>query len=647
MCDINRSERGAFLPIMALLAVVLIVFLGMPIDTGMLATTTGQYQHSAEFAVVSAMERYLESTANSRSGRFAEATTRANQILNEAQNLPSALGQGYFKVNQESFAVSANNDSGANGKLIPGNWDSATRAFTPVGSNAAANAMRIELRPREDAPLKTVFMRVLGIESNTFTVSAIAYASPLHVVAIADLSHSATYDTHWKTDIDTTVLRAPVGPIKRSEFALQVTSATPALPNSLSVDATKLGVSPRAIYDALEVGRPMLPPDYRAGRLSSVAVSRHYKEDVSTASVRTVAFNSGAESYVFNTVVAPEPLTSMTASLRRMQDLLMARNVDGDRMAILGADDDIHNVRVMGDLSVSPSVMVSPDLTDAEFASFRTAFQPYDPAGGDTVASYAARVAAVGFFPRSRNFNLPRALDRARVLLDDNRQPDVKEIVILLSSGISNCRNVSGASDCRTEDSSWIESSLNDADGIVQHASWMNPATTDRPISLHVLLMGTAEGASTLVKRYTSRDRADNLRHCMPDWLARQVGTTFVNSAWDSGADDYFFSSNRLYDMARATNALYFPLRACCSLNGCSCASGAELRAAIDFQASCSSAGGDLSLLTSFGNTEVDKYLEASRLLCDPFGRRKQDQAEQAMSEILGGPSIMLLKEGV
>ncbi|MCC6953178.1 MAG: hypothetical protein IT290_03580, partial [Deltaproteobacteria bacterium] len=54
-----EDERGITIVFLAIIVVALMGMIGLPIDSGMLATTSSQYRHTAEYAVTSALETYL------------------------------------------------------------------------------------------------------------------------------------------------------------------------------------------------------------------------------------------------------------------------------------------------------------------------------------------------------------------------------------------------------------------------------------------------------------------------------------------------------------------------------------------------------------------------------------------------------------
>ncbi|MCC6953394.1 MAG: hypothetical protein IT290_04695 [Deltaproteobacteria bacterium] len=643
-CD---DERGFAILFLAIAVVVLMGMIGLPIDSGMLATTASQYRHTAEYAVTSGLEAYLSSTANTNQGKLQEAVDRARVVIERDPNIRSSLGRWFFLDPAAVRDDVRRNGLGAgqNGVLIPGTWDSTTRTFSPVADSVKASALKIQLKHSDASPLKPIFMRLLGRATTSFQVSAIAVTGPVHVVTIVDLSSYSTGDNYWKSP-----LTLPDGTaVPRSEYALRMTSDCSSSLQSENVSPTGDRFwfgrqNSQEIYNAL-------PPGPRPGVAPLVPIARQFQSDYPVPSscqlqewydaTKGVGAPGQMYGYLLNQATVPEPLQSYLSSVHEIMNVMDSRNTDGDLFGFIGADNYIHRPRVLP--------LTIPDLSIGAFNGWHGATAPYNPGGGDTPAAWSTRIGSKFLFPYSRHFDLGYSLTQARQMLEAAHTPGVRDIVILYTTGMSSCH--SGNSCPNANEKAWADGyyTTSMTEAFNELPNYVMNTTTGVPISLNIVMGGNGEGASTLIRRKQWTDAAGRTTYCMPDWLARRYQTGisnngFVDDTWNPGTSSFFYPALGLYSFAAQTKGTYYPLRPCCSLTGCSCMTPTDV-ASIDFQGRCQAAGADLSLVSNLGNVELNKFLDNSRLLCDPFGRTKTQQANAAINDIVRKSPIILVTE--
>ncbi|MCC6953163.1 MAG: hypothetical protein IT290_03505, partial [Deltaproteobacteria bacterium] len=577
--------------------------------------------------------------------RIDRAVTRARALAERDQNINSSLGRYFFVDSAAQRDDIQRNGLGAgqNGMLTPGNWNFTTRTFSSVGNADRGTAMKLELKHTDASPLKTIFMRILGRDTVSFRVTAIAASAPMHVVAAVDLSSFSASDNFWREA--TPLPDGSTAP--RAEYALELSGTCATVPiqsgldNSLANPGSGYQIGRQTalqVFEALPHVRTNLPP--------LVPMPMQYRDDYTLGpSCQTItrrdpsrAYGPSTRSYLLNQASVPEPLQTYLASVHRIMELMEARNAWGDQFGFLGAEDYIYNQRVVG-----MSRPIRSGVVNTPYEILFDATRPYDPGSGDTASAWASRVATKALFPTSRHFNLAYTMLRAREMLQVAHTPGVRDVFILFTSGMTGC----GTGGCpNTTDRLWADgfytSAMNDA--ALDLPRYISNPVTGAPISFNVIMGGTGDGGSTLMRRKQWVDDAGRNSYCMSDWLGRRFGHGFVDSSWDSTNSSFLFPTMALYNYASQTKGIYFPLRPCCTINGCSCMTAADV-AAVDYQGKCRDAGGDLTLVNDLGNATLNRFIEGNRLICDPFGRKKAQQGFQAVSDIVGKSPIMLVTE--
>jgi Flp pilus assembly protein TadG len=134
----RRAERGSFVLIVAILAVLVFGFVGLAVDAGHVGATAGQLQDAADAAALAATASLVaEAQTGGSQGTF--AITRQKAIDVAAANY-AAGATVQLKPNY------ANQD---NGDVVVGRWTSSTKTFVPT--IIAPNAVKIVAKRTADS----------------------------------------------------------------------------------------------------------------------------------------------------------------------------------------------------------------------------------------------------------------------------------------------------------------------------------------------------------------------------------------------------------------------------------------------------------------------------------------------------------------
>lgn len=203
----RECEHGAILPLLALLALAIVLFATLIIDLSSYANQREQAEEYARLAALGALEAHFSSNANTLTGKVTDALARANNVSG-ANVLITERGTG-----GKLFSPALGTGTGA--QLIPGRWEvgPGTPGNDPCGNigrpypcfvpNIAldpaqvitAYQVRGQIYNRFSTKLARTFMN-----KSSFPVDVLATATviPRHACFVIDISGSLLQDTHPK-----------------------------------------------------------------------------------------------------------------------------------------------------------------------------------------------------------------------------------------------------------------------------------------------------------------------------------------------------------------------------------------------------------------------------------------------------------------
>jgi len=229
--DRPHTEAGAVLILVALLASVLILMVGLAIDTAIIARSQTQQQHAAEYMALGSLKTFFKSTDPDIRNRLNEASDRAELIAQQNEFLGKNLlvqqsqeaigsnidtegtdhglitpGKWYFKDGLEDFCNEHPDNQSAGARpcpcdsLDPTAWNTPCFReldFTKTADRAIEpNAFEVILKTSADSPLRTLFARVAGNKTIALSSTATAVKIARRGVIMLDLSSSSHSETH-------------------------------------------------------------------------------------------------------------------------------------------------------------------------------------------------------------------------------------------------------------------------------------------------------------------------------------------------------------------------------------------------------------------------------------------------------------------
>ncbi|MEZ6067518.1 MAG: VWA domain-containing protein [Planctomycetaceae bacterium] len=167
--QLTPRRRGIIMVITAVMLIVLFAFVAFSVDVGYMTLTKGQLQNAADAAAMAGV-RELANGENA-----VQDAAKEIALENEAAGYPVSL---------------------ANGDILIGRFDYASKTFTPTAGSA--NAVQVTARVA-DQPL--FFAPILKSHDFDMSATGIAMLNPRDIVFVVDLSGSMNDDTEpvWAT----------------------------------------------------------------------------------------------------------------------------------------------------------------------------------------------------------------------------------------------------------------------------------------------------------------------------------------------------------------------------------------------------------------------------------------------------------------
>lgn len=645
--DTSEGDAGAVLILLAILIATLVAIVALGVDTSLFASQRAKYDRTAEHAALAALERYLKTAAEAgKTPQLAlqDAVLRAEELsgANLEVHLSSRFRADRSKSLSDLEAITGgkldNSVGGQNGRIFPGRWhftavdaancDSPPTPFKPcfetLQDSELANAIKVELSVHDQSPLKVLFSGIMPGVHRDFTSVAVASLVPRRGVFLLDLSSSIVRDTHLDAGSPGTV----------SEYAFYVdpTQTTSCDPTWTS----KLHPSLQPSFSALAAGpRPNGPIDPLV----------HYRSEFQCFNVPAVD-----ERFGIDTVVQPEPLTSVLDSIHIALEEFERRGVSADLVGVAGFDDQILAMRKLD--MVRPSSATVPEFQ--EFLDATDISLPIDQRldkflfprlfGGQTILSggVLTRLPAMS----DVNFALRSALQ----MITSSPGYEVSDnFVVLISDGLGNCtQNAPACTGCTAgcyfsktnygRSEVYTAQALSEIAGIAQDYAQFKTA-------LHTMLIGDVVGPHTLVRKDGAK--------CLSDEMARRqqppLSFTAVSppGTLDPTDSSPFFLPNKMYENVRDTQGLWAPIRDCCrdALGVCQTDAQDVITTACanatvpQFQPVPNSAC--VGVTCSAYSRWVDGN---ARLMCNPKGVSKRQQVIDVMAKITENNPFLLVQ---
>ncbi len=679
----SAGESGAVLPLCIFFAFVLLLFGGLAIDSIIVGSSRAQHQHTAEYVALAALRAFGNPASGQELTQLSTARARAEEIA----GINVFLSKGFQQNNSYSEDI-GDSVPGATGRIQPGIWHTVPTYSAGVCQGASpcpcdtagnwagpcfegldfsnpadlvrpVNAFHAELWLKDGSPIRTLFAKLTGQASWSFSSKATATVKPTHGVFLVDLSKSSHSETHLPWE------RAGAGnpPFdKATEYALHMTN------KSCPADES-MPCNPVAPTTASSCSRPpaaRTPTDcdffggWQAGetgdgfagaifnfdcpdltprvRTASFIRTRHAKLDYRCYEVGAyddggVAATGG--SYLVDAYrgpiaggaiyEGPEPLTTMLATVNYAADQLKKRQVPGDLLGLIGVDQSAKiNLRTL-DLS-APATTIFTEIDEISNPVI----------DGGTIGRLTKRNRDHFFFPRDRNgFNLIDGLAAAVEQLDAAvGSENAEAFVAVLTDGLVSC-STRGIESCSETDADHIKA-LIDAS-----VDYINAELVPRNIKFHLLLNGDISGVSTLVRKGNAASTADR---CMTENEVRQSGLSYVDFDPTHGGSSPFAAlvkrpssafypyPLKLYEGVAATGGIFGPFRPPCPTAsappGKSCETGG-IESLLDSKCSASTAG--LGATIGAQPSLIDSY---GRLSCDPRCRDFRTQGRAHIDRI-------------
>lgn len=689
----SASERGAVLPLCIFFSFVLLLMGGLAIDSIMFGSSRAQHQHTAEYVALAALRSYGNPASGQELTQLSAARTRAEEIA----GVNIFLSKG-FQQNGGYAEELGTSTGGATGKIQPGIWHTVPTFSSGVCQGASpcpcdtsgnwagpcfegldfsvpgdldrpVNAFHAELWLKDGSPVRTLFAKLTGQRSWTFSSRATATVKPTHGVFLVDLSNSVRSQTHipWERGGASDGINFA----RATEYALKIKNKSCPVDEGMPCNAVPPPAAPpcplpaaaRTPTDCQFVGGwqanedqggftnaifnfscPDITPRVRG---ASFPRTRHAKLDyrcyevpayqddgVSTpgGSYLVDAFRGTLSSgQVYD---GAEPLTTMLSTVFYATTQLVQRQVPGDLLGMIGVDQSAK-------IDIRSFPLSAPLTTD--FVDIQDVTNP--AIDSDTLTRLTKRNRDHFFFPRERTgFNLVDGLQAAVQQLDSAvGSENAESFIAVITDGLVSCSTKDFES-CSEIDAGHIQTLIDASVDYVQ------AELVPRNIKFHLLLNGDLVGVSSLVRKGNTSETADR---CMTPTEMRQSGLSAVDYAVANGGSTplrallkqpitaFYPYPLKLHQAVVATGGVYGPMRPPCPTasapSGTTCATGG-IESLLDSKcAVATSLGAPIGVQFPL----VDAY---GRLTCDPRCRDEREQGRAYVDEILGRNPYVLVQ---
>lgn len=401
---LSRKENGVALVMFAILLVAIMGGLALGIDIFIASSSKSQHHHTAEQAVLAAMKTYIDSSGDHKT-KLKKAAKSASNIA--TANEPNWLGSSFFKdPSLPQGIVGIPGVPRPNGELRPGIWHFEDPGCSPSGGYVSdptlspscpcdstgtfvkqcfeqigvkdkrANALRIHLKLNSASPLKTLFAKVIGTDSVTFSSEATVAEIPRRGVFLADMSLSVVDDTHHL------IKTSPSGTKYDFEFShLPKDKKCSALHSLGTIQKFWLpeyfvgSVSRNGWKNSrMLVGLPTTPPP-GSPSYPSPPMEPEYKHVPSAYQCvkgdQSYGDSRDVPDYVIEPTKKPEPFTSIVNAIHVALKEFEKRAIASDRVGIVAFDDSVDYSRATTQINSITGLpefsLIKPIITEPEF----------------------------------------------------------------------------------------------------------------------------------------------------------------------------------------------------------------------------------------------------------------------------------------
>lgn len=700
----QRAEKGAFLVILALTLLALLAVIALAIDTSIITTSRAHFRIAAELANLGALKSFGEGLSAGET--VDEAMLRAQNAAQASlsQNFQQGNPGFSFQVNkgnvQNVLSLECTNPVGNNGCLRRILWyfpqevgpacpaDAIARPIDdpqwrpcpcnqscecgegcpldPVVTGQPGNGLRLAYQTAPGSPLRGFFKSIVSrsqggaVQNSDVGLSVVSRAVlvPRNAVFAIDFSESVawmpshTYSLpQYVSSAFPTGTSSCAGPVinKRRRFVYEVEPGAPCNPNGTTL-------LPPGVQNPYQLGYYPGGQEadyaycvYQANAFTSAQGANGKANEYQCADFtpsNPIEYSDGTteiRSFLLNTVVKPEPLTSILESVRRAMIEFQTRGVPGDRVGIVGFDQERIENRILAENAGDINTIRPSQLTNVQFLNFLDALDPAK------LVNDPARVERF-LFPRTRtssnqevNTDIPQFLNLARRMITNT--PNYKQMqnfVVMFTDGMTNCRTT-GSPRCNGGDEAFLN------DSIDASLAELNQFVQDR-IALHMVLFSENSIPHEIAWNIDGR--------CATGEEARARGWPTVD---ETGPFKVLGAPrvNRFFSKVAETGGLWAPIRECnrdasgkcvpfdgAAFNGAcskfdSNARAAALRSSLSpanqalFDAGVVRGGAAL-----WGSSPF--FDNRGRIRRDPLGREVSEQMRDYMNIILAKPPYVL-----
>ncbi len=584
---VERRERGSVLPLLIIIAIVVLIFSGLAIDSTMMTTAKVQHRQLAEYVALEALNTYTRTP-----GPFVTKLNAAKARAQEISSLNLLIGTRLSGLTSGPTDIQTNrpvDPIGAHGTLTPGIWwyreppavcdpnDPCPCVCAPAGPfncgvagawskqffqpvdldtypTCRVNAFEAALRTDNASSVPMIFMKWTGVAAGqNFSSVSVAATYPRHGVFLVDLSRASHSESH--IPYESTGGPGQATYFKQaSEYTFRLQNDNCATYNPPTSGCTAKnsctiagGIQPDMYQAIWYTDNTLYPATDTFSFIESIAraggepVTKHFKADYQCFDINyndsRHATNPTSSSYLVDMYrnpaitnwhaegyLGPEPLSTML------------RGVNYGYTLMAGAGDPIPGDQ-LGLIGFDESASVAertfvmsqpsdPIYLDAQNITDVVANPACLTNGGQT-ADWC-RVQNHFFITRDTSgSNIPEALRVAHAQLQAaaTNQP-AQNFVMLLSNGLTNCdlgRNCSSVE-------AGFAASYADVGNVI------NSLYVPDEIALHYIGLGDMTGSHTLVvPSPTHLDSSNNSTTCMTEQEANNYNPPLFFTDYTGG----------------------------------------------------------------------------------------------------------------
>lgn len=703
----RHHDKGAVLPLLALLILPLILVMGFTVDVGLILNTKNQQSLITQHAALSALSEYVKVLAHHQGDgdKYEAAVHRAKETASRVAKVNVTLIDRVLKNRNdrigdsiEDVAVSdgEDQDSSHEAELEFGRYihtdesdanedpDSAPECEPSpcfIRQSVTAednNAIRFTMRVAEENPLKTFFLKFVGISQMRHKESAVATLIPRNDMFLIDLSPTVYYENYSQQVLTTDEGATIDGSRSKFSYALADTYKDFIIPSGARIGETcgepdancQLSSSSDTqiwasqLFQSVEGEQPHPMVKYRDDyRVHKVTFNKDQINEYFDYFL-VHSYDRDAETGL-DTFPRPEPLASILRSVHGAMDILQSRALVNDKIGIFGFDSESNSTTSQQGLYVSDEPrfldISTPSLASSNFLDF------FEATRYETRDDFEKSL-SLALFPRpGRYSDLHSALYLALGKISTAGSLKIgKNSVFLFTDGLANCAHDVVLNEEGKVLIPFKKYSDSDYPYPCEHsgkyihasiASITDPVFIDafksREISVNIALVGANSGAHFLARKSNSNGCVEHVEaakysHDMyvNSGIPETVTETYIQELDDDLVNNRkLYVANELYKLVHETRGLWVPIMAQAFYTGPN-----DEKIPLNFNADLNSACSDLEepgevladyIIEDPNGQPVQVTDSEGRVLFDPLGRTAEKQLKDAMEKVLQSPFVL------